>query len=77
VRADQGQLRQRRGRRGVGTAPVVLPQRRHRLPPRRRRRRLALRQAHPLRVEVEQSLIQVLGEFNLLPTCRFASFLVS
>jgi hypothetical protein len=43
---------------------VVLPERRHRLPPRRRRRRPALRQAHPLRVE--QSLSKFWGELNLL-----------
>ena len=48
VRGDEGQVRQRGGRGRVGTAPVVSAEHRHTLPPRRRRRRLALRQVHRL-----------------------------
>lgn len=46
VRGDEGQVRQRRGRRCVGPAPVVLPEHRRRLPARRRRRHHVLRQVH-------------------------------
>jgi hypothetical protein len=50
VRGDKGQVRQRGGRGPMGAAPVVPAERRHSLPARRRRRGLALRQVHPLRL---------------------------
>uniref|UniRef100_A0A0A9D4Y9 Uncharacterized protein n=1 Tax=Arundo donax TaxID=35708 RepID=A0A0A9D4Y9_ARUDO len=50
VRGDEGQVHQRCGRGGVAAAPVVPPEHCHCLPARRRRRRIALRQVHPLRL---------------------------